>query len=149
MNITEYTNPKEYPVRIEFFEAGGPVASNYKYSTHIKVFSKSDKIYFYYREERIFLSSKPRLVVSNEKELSIDLYKEFLNDLFEQKILNLNKSFIPENSTLQKSNFFSFELGDSIHIRFDYLLDQLGTPEFESFEDIIQLIKNLLFSNLR
>ena len=98
LNILEYTNIDTYPVNIEFFEAGGPVASNYKYITHIRVFSKSGKIFLNYREVREFLSGKPRLVVSNEKELSQEVYKEFLVDLLHHRILELNRNFIPKES---------------------------------------------------
>ena len=149
LNIIEYTNPREYPVNIEFFEAGGPVASKYRYSTHIRVFSKSDKIFLYYKEVRDFISNKPRLVVSNEKELSLEVYKEFLIDLLNLKVLEANRSFIPENSQIEKPNFFSLTLGESVSVRFDYLILNKDTVEFEPFEDIIQAMKNLLFSNLR
>ncbi|MBP9887055.1 MAG: hypothetical protein KBF93_12210 [Leptospiraceae bacterium] len=149
MNILEYTNIDTYPVNIEFFEAGGPVASNYKYITHIRVFSKSGKIFLNYREVREFLSGKPRLVVSNEKELSQEVYKEFLVDLLHHRILELNRNFIPKESNIEKPNFFSITLGDSVKVYFDYLLTNKDTSEFEPFDDIIQAMKNLLFSNLR
>ncbi|MBK9497994.1 MAG: hypothetical protein IPO06_01190 [Leptospiraceae bacterium] len=45
LNILDYSNTKEYPVAIEFYEAGGPVASGYKYLTQVKVFSKAEKIF--------------------------------------------------------------------------------------------------------
>lgn len=149
MEILEYTNVSSYPVNIEFFEAGGPVASNYKYVTYIKVFSKSDKIFLNYKEDREFLNGKPRLVVSNEKELSHDVYREFLSELFKNGIQKLNRNFVPENTNIEKPNFFSIKLGEIVRVRFDYLIENKDSSEFEPFEEIIQSMKNLLFSNLR
>lgn len=149
MNILNYSNIKEYPVAIEFFEAGGPVASGYKYLTQIKVFSKSEKIFLNYKEVRDFVSPKPRLVVSNEKELSQDVYKEILVDLNNHKVTELNRNFLSQATTEDKPNFFSLSLGNIVNIRFDYLIKHKDLPEFENFENIIQLMKNLLFSNLR
>jgi hypothetical protein len=50
LNILDYSNTTEYPVAIEFYEAGGPVASGYKYLTQVKVFSKAEKIFLSYKE---------------------------------------------------------------------------------------------------
>jgi hypothetical protein len=149
LNILDYSDTKEFPVLIEFFEAGGPVASGYKYLTQIKLFSRADKVFLNYKEVRDFVNPKPRLVVSNEKELSLDTYKEILTDLINYNIKNLNYSFITENSSNEKPNFFSFSLGEIVKVRFDYSISHKDTPEFEPFENIIQLMKNLLFSNLR
>jgi hypothetical protein len=149
LNILDYSNTTEYPVAIEFYEAGGPVASGYKYLTQVKVFSKAEKIFLSYKEVRDFVSPKPRLVVSNEKELSLDIYKEILVDLINHQVTSLNHNFISDVSSDTKPNFFSFTLGDIINVRFDYLLSHKDTPEFEPYEDIIQSMKNLLFSNLR
>ncbi len=149
MNILDYSNIKEYPVAIEFFEAGGPVASGYKYLTQIKVFSKADKIFLNYKEVRDFINPKPRLVVSNEKELSQDVYKEIITDLSHHRITELNHNFLQGITTKDKPNFFSFTLGNAINVRFDYLIKHKDLPEFENYENIIQLMKNLLFSNLR
>ncbi len=149
MNILDYSNIKDYPVAIEFFEAGGPVASGYKYLTQIKVFSKSDKIFLNYKEVRDFIKPKPRLVVSNEKELSQDVYKEIISDLNHHKITELNHNFLQGITTEDKPNFFSLTLGNAINVRFDYLINHKDLPEFEKYENIIQLMRNLLFSNLR
>ena len=108
LNILDYSNTTEYPVAIEFYEAGGPVASGYKYLTQVKVF-----------------------------------------DLINLQVTSLNHNFISDVSSDTKPNFFSFTLGDIINVRFDYLLSHKDTPEFEPYEDIIQSMKNLLFSNLR
>lgn len=144
----DYSNSKEYPIAIEFFEEGGPVASRYKYLTHIKVFSKGDKIFLSYKEAREFVKPKPRLVVANEKELSQDVYKDFLNDLLEHKVNELNKIFPKENPS-DKINFFSFSLGNVYNTRFEYSISHKDTPEFKPFENILQLMRNLLFSNMR
>lgn len=149
MNILDYSNTKEFPVLIEFFEAGGPVASGYKYLTQIKLFSKSEKVFLNYKEVRDFVKPKPRLVVSNEKELSMDIYKEMLADLKSYNVTNLNHNFISENPTNEKPNYFVFTLGEIVKVRFDYLTAHKDSQEFEPFENIIQLMKNLLFSNLR
>ena len=149
LNILDYSDTKEFPVLIEFFEAGGPVASGYKYLTQIKLFSRADKVFLSYKEVRDFVNPKPRLVVSNEKELSMDTYKEMLSDLTNFHITSLNHNFVTENSKNEKPNFFSLSLGEIVKVRFDYLTSQKDSPEFEPYENIIQLMKNLLFSNLR
>lgn len=149
LNILDYSNIKDFPVVIEFFEAGGPVASGYKYITHIKVFSKSEKVFLSYREVRDFVNPKPRLVVSNEKEIPHDVYKEILTDLNNHKVTELNRNFISNTISEDKPNFFSLTLGNIIRVRFDYLISHKDLPEFEPYEHIIQLMKNILFSNLR
>ena len=149
LNILDYSDTKEFPVLIEFFEAGGPVASGYKYLTQIKLFNRADKVFLNYKEVRDFVNPKPRLVVSNEKELSLDTYKEMLTDLVNYNITNLNRNFITENYSTEKPNFFSFSLGEIVNVRFEYSTTHKDIPEFEPFENIIQLMKNLLFSNLR
>lgn len=147
MDILEYTNLQDYPVYIDFLESGGPVASHYKYITQIKIFNKSDKVYLNYKEVREFLNNRPRLVVSNEKELPYEIYKEFLLDLFSDNITNLNRNFILENTTHEPANFFSLQLGEALRVRFDYLLIHKNLSDFEQYENIIQSIKNLLFSH--
>lgn len=149
LNILDYSDTKEFPVLIEFFEAGGPVASGYKYLTQIKLFSRADKVFLSYKEVRDFVNPKPRLVVSNEKELSMDIYKEMLSDLTNFNVTSLNHNFVLENSKNEKPNFFSLSLGEIVKVRFDYLTSHKDSPEFEPYENIIQLMKNLLFSNLR
>ncbi|HMV43106.1 MAG TPA: hypothetical protein PK079_14210 [Leptospiraceae bacterium] len=144
----DYSNINEYPVAIEFFEEGGPVASKYKYLTHIRVFSKTNKIYLSYKEAREFISPKPRLVVSNEKELPLDVYKDFLNDLISHKVDELNKIF-PNAKANGKANFFSFQLGNVFQIRFEYSNLDKETAEFKPYENILQIMRNLLFSNMR
>ena len=133
------------PIKMELYESSGPVSPLYQYIVHIKIHSTDKEIHLHYKNIGKNQEDGSKKNVQWNKVISLNDYLGFITKLIQNNVFSLNHDFIGDERRKKigiSFNFFELTLGKET-VKFQYLLQDKKQPEFENYEKIINIVKNL------